>query len=385
MRFLMLNWRDPANPLSGGAERVTEGYLAALAARGHAVYWFANRFPGAPAEETRGGVQLRRSGRVGSSILEARRWYRAQPRFDLVIDQHHGIPWYAPWWCGTRCVAYVHEVLGPIWATFYKRPWCDVGRLQERWTHWLYRDVRFWTACESTREALGAHGVRRISIVRYGVHTRALPQLEPKPLRSPLKLAVVTRLAPNKRVDHCLQALRMLLDRGVDAYLTVVGVGGMEPYLQREAASLELGARAHFAGLLEESAKDAVLRESHLLLHTSVREGWGLNVIEANAMGTPAVVYPVPGLIESTLHDRTGWTSEQESPASLVERVIELRSDDERYQRCRRAAWERAQTMHWDQVLPKACDWLEALARGEDREPGFETLPPRSSAARQDP
>src|SRR5205814_4761488 len=28
MRFLMLNWRDPRNPLSGGAERVTLGYLA---------------------------------------------------------------------------------------------------------------------------------------------------------------------------------------------------------------------------------------------------------------------------------------------------------------------------------------------------------------------
>ena len=34
MRFLMLNWRDPRNPLSGGAERVTQGYLTALESRG---------------------------------------------------------------------------------------------------------------------------------------------------------------------------------------------------------------------------------------------------------------------------------------------------------------------------------------------------------------
>ena len=33
MRFLMLNWRDPGNPLAGGAERVTLGYLAALVRR----------------------------------------------------------------------------------------------------------------------------------------------------------------------------------------------------------------------------------------------------------------------------------------------------------------------------------------------------------------
>ena len=42
MRFLMLNWRDPKNPLAGGAERVTLAYLKALAERGHEVYWFAN-------------------------------------------------------------------------------------------------------------------------------------------------------------------------------------------------------------------------------------------------------------------------------------------------------------------------------------------------------
>src|SRR3954454_23478902 len=35
MRFLMLNWRDPKNPISGGAERVTLAHLAALVERGH--------------------------------------------------------------------------------------------------------------------------------------------------------------------------------------------------------------------------------------------------------------------------------------------------------------------------------------------------------------
>ena len=51
MRFLMLNWRDPRNPLAGGAERVTEAYLRALLARGHEVAWFANAFEGASKEE----------------------------------------------------------------------------------------------------------------------------------------------------------------------------------------------------------------------------------------------------------------------------------------------------------------------------------------------
>ena len=156
MRFLMLNWRDPKNPLAGGAERVTLAYLVALAARGHEVFWFANDFLGEAREETIEGIKIIRGGGSGSSIFKAREWQRRQKKFDLVIDQHHGIAWFAPWWCGTNCVAYIHEVLGPIWDSFYPWPVSAVGKFQERWTHWLYRRVPFFTASAFTRSQSAA-------------------------------------------------------------------------------------------------------------------------------------------------------------------------------------------------------------------------------------
>jgi glycosyltransferase involved in cell wall biosynthesis len=358
----MLNWRDPRNPLAGGAERVSLAYLSALAQRGHEVFWFANSFPGARVEEEMDGIRFARGGGKGTSIMKAIQWYRRQPRFDLVIDQHHGIPWYAPWWCGTNCVAYIHEVLGPIWDTFYGWPWAAVGRHQERWTHWMYRRVPFWTACESTRDDLLRHGVRQVTIIRYGVYTQALTELDAKPLASPLRLAVVARLAPNKRIHLCLETLAVLRQQGVAATLTVVGTGEAEAALKQTAAGLQLGDSVRFTGTLPEGDKDAILRDAHLLLHTSAREGWGLNVIEANALGTPAAVYPVAGLRESTLHDQTGLVAEQETPAALASQIIRLLGDDERYQRYRQGAWERAKTMHWNRILPAACDWLEQQA-----------------------
>ncbi len=369
MRFLMLNWRDPKNPLAGGAERVSLAYLAALVARGHEVCWFTHAYAGAPAEEVVDGIRYIRGGGNGTSIVKARQWYRRQPRFDLVLDQHHGLAWFAPWWCRTNCVAYLHEVLGPIWDTFYPWPVSAIGRWQDRWTHWLYRRVPFWTACESTQEELHRHGVRNVTLIRYGVYTRALPALDAKPITPPLRLAVVCRLAPNKRVHHCVQALAVLRDRGVAARLTIVGGGEMTAALKREMAESRLTDAVQFTGLVSEEEKDAILRESHLLLHTSVREGWGLNVIEANALGTPAVVYPVAGLRESTLHDQTGLVAEQETPASLADRIVSLVGDDARYQRYRRGAWERAQTMHWERILPLASEWFEARARGEQAGP----------------
>lgn len=363
MRFLMLNWRDPLNPKSGGAERVSQAFLAALKERGHEVFWFANAYPGCRPCDRVDGVQVVRGGGIGSSVRQAIRWYRQQPRFDLVIDQHHGIPWFAPWWCRTQCVAYIHEVLGPIWHSFYKWPTSSIGEFQEVWTHRLYRKVPFWTPSESTRKALEAEGVRSVTVLPNGVDTRPIGTLEPKPLTQPLRLIVVCRLAPNKRVDHALSAVKALARRGSDVHLTIVGNGDIEADLHQQARAPELQGRVRFAGRLPEDAKNAELQRAHLLLHTSVREGWGLNVIEANAMGTPAVVYPVGGLIDSTVDGETGVVTPAEAPEAMADAVLALANDPARYERLRRQAWERSKQFQWDKVLPLVSDWLESQAK----------------------
>src|SRR5208283_4326380 len=187
MRFLMLNWRDPKNPAAGGAERVSLAYLSALVQRGHEVHWFANDFENAPRQEMVEGITVVRGGGKGTSIMEAIKWYRRQKPYDLVIDQHHGIPWYAPWWCQTNCVAYIHEVLGPIWDAFYRWPWNTIGRCQERWTHRLYRHVPFWTPSESTKKDLQKNGVRNVTVISNGTDTVPLERLEEKRLTKTLR------------------------------------------------------------------------------------------------------------------------------------------------------------------------------------------------------
>src|SRR5205823_6851800 len=131
--------------------------------RGHEVCWFANHFPGAAESESLDGITVVRGGGKGTSILKAISWYRRQARFDLVIDQHHGLPWFAPWWCKTNCVAYIHEVLGPIWNAFYRWPLSVPLRWQERWIQKLYRNVPFWTPSESTKKYLAEDGIRDVT------------------------------------------------------------------------------------------------------------------------------------------------------------------------------------------------------------------------------
>lgn len=366
MRFLMLNWRDPRNPKAGGAERVTYAFLRGLVEREHEVSWYANDFAGGVREEVIDGIRIIRGGGQGTSVVKAIRWYRTQKAFDLVIDQHHGIPWFTPWWARTNCIAYIHEVLGPIWDAFYPQPTATLGRLQERWTHWLYRRVPFWVPSQSTKIALHKHGVREVQVFPNGTDTIPLSQLEVKPLNSPLKLITVSRLAPNKRVDHAIQALSVLIKKGVRAQLTIVGSGDVEHQLRQAASALGIAGLVTFTGSLPEHEKNAQLRAAHLLVHTSMREGWGLNVIEANALGTPAVVYPVGGLVDSTVHNETGMVAASETPKAVADSIFAIANEPTQYDRLRINAWNRAKTFEWYRVLPPACDWLESQAARND-------------------
>ena len=223
----------------------------------------------------------------------------------------------------------------------------------------------FWTPSDSTKEVLEEHGVKAVQVFPNGTDATPLAELEPKNLDSPLRLVAVSRLAPNKRVDHAIRAVNILRQRGADARLTVVGTGEVENDLKQLAGELGLTAHVEFTGRLDEQEKNERLRRAHFLAHTSVREGWGLNVIEANAMGTPAVVYPVGGLVDSTLHDETGLVTPDETPESLADAIWEMIRTPEKYAALRVNAWNRAKTLQWNRVLPPACDWLESLAAGK--------------------
>jgi glycosyltransferase involved in cell wall biosynthesis len=312
MRILILNWKDLAHPAAGGAEVFTERVARELVSRGHTVTLFAGAVTGKPARELVEGVEIvRRGGRLGV-YRQARRFWKEQHEYDVVVDEINTRPFLTPRWVrDTPVVALIHQLAREIW--FYETPWplAMLGRyVLEPW--WLrpYRNVPALTVSESSAESLRRyHGWRDVSVLPEGHAPHPVPEVarEGEPT-----VVFLGRLVRMKRPEHAVAALRKLRDDVPSARLWVIGDGPLLERLQGEATP-----GVKFLGRVSGEELRERLARAHVHAATAVREGWGLNVSEAAACGTPSIGYAVPGLVDSIC--ASGGALVDPNPAALAE------------------------------------------------------------------
>jgi glycosyltransferase involved in cell wall biosynthesis len=78
-----------------------------------------------------------------------------------------------------------------------------------------------------------------------------------------------------------------------------------------------------------------------------VREGWGLVVVEANAMGTPTVGYDIPGLRDS-IRDGTNGVLVQPDFEMLASAATKLLGDKDELARLGQASRSYATGFTWE-------------------------------------
>lgn len=105
----------------------------------------------------------------------------------------------------------------------------------------------------------------------------------------PLRVAFVGRLVPYKGADILLRAAATLLkSKQIEVHL--FGNGPQLPFLQRLTVEYGTGDGVHFHGWVDHRDLQCKLRECDLLALPSVREFGGGVILEAMALGLPAIV-----------------------------------------------------------------------------------------------
>lgn len=360
MRLLVLNWRDEAHPMAGGAERYVQTVARRWAGQGHDVTLFASAPPGLPATERRDGVRIVRRGGTWSVYREARRSLRSAGAWDAVLESVNTRPFFAhralP---DTRVVALIHQLAREIWFHEAPLPVAALGRfvLEPAWLR-AYRSVPVVAPSASTAADLAAIGVRDVSIVPPG-SDRPPPDPGRGPAAGPT-LLYVGRLRRSKRPDAAVAAWDLVRRTLPEARMWVVGDGPLRRDLEaRPTPGLTV------FGRVDEATKWRLLAQADLLLVPSVREGWGIVVIEAASVGTPSIAYRVPGLTDSIRDGRTGWLCEP-SPEAMARSAIEALRSPGRLEMAGRAAASWATRFTWedaaDRILARLADRAPAIA-----------------------
>jgi glycosyltransferase involved in cell wall biosynthesis len=296
VRILIFNWKDLTHPAAGGAEVLTEEIARGLVERGHSVTLFAAAVEGRPEHETVAGVEIvRRGGKLGV-YRAARKFWNAEGSgtFDVVIDEINTRPFLTPRWIGdTPVIALIHQLAREIWFDETPFPVSFLGRyLLEPWWLRSYRGVPALTVSRSSAQSLERHHRwRDVSVIPEGYTPHPLPAVakEAEPT-----VVFLGRLVAMKRPEDAIGAFGLLKRTFGSARLWMIGDG---PRLARLRDNPPPG--VEFLGRLSRDDVLERLGRAHVLVATSVREGWGLNVSEAAACGTPTIGYAVPGLVDS--------------------------------------------------------------------------------------
>jgi glycosyltransferase involved in cell wall biosynthesis len=369
MNILILNWRDVRHPKSGGAELVTMEHAKGWIRLGHTVTWVTAGYDGAKSNEIVDKVRfVRRAGSLTIYLYVPFFLLLHAHEYDVIVDEVHGFPFFSPLFTGKPVVVFIHEIAGEIWDYMFTFPKNVIGKFLERWYFRLYRDHLFWTDAPSTVDELVIRGISKsqcFAIPCPIVKKSRLIGDPPKRREKNPTYIFVSRVVRMKGIEEVVKAFSFIARLQKTAVLWIVG-GGDDQYIRELTMMMRdygIDKRVTFFGSVSDKEKYDLMGRAHLLLHASVKEGWGLVVLEAASVGTPAIVYNVPGLKDIVQDQKTGVVISNNSPQEMARQAISLYNDKRRYVMFQKNGLIWVKSFSWEDVVKQS---LSILIRAKE-------------------
>lgn len=375
MNILIFSWRGPNHPNAGGAEISTHEHAKRWVKEGSKVTLFTSYYVGAKKEEVVDEVNIIRRGKQIFGVhIEAFFWYlfENKEKFDLVIDQFHGIPFFTPLYVRSKKLGFIHEVTKEVWKLnslplpFNLIPSFFGSFLEPLIFMIFYKKIPFMTVSASTKDDLTYWGIpaENITIIHNGIN---LPKIGKLPEKEKLKtLIYLGAIAKDKGIEDAIKAFGVINQKEAGWQFWIVGKA--DKYyledLKMLTKNVDVEKNTKFLGYVSETEKYNLLAKAHILINPSIREGWGLVVIEAAAVGTPTVGYNVPGLKDSVIQNKTGILSEINYKI-CAENILALAGDKSKYERFRVNCVSWSKKFSWGKSSKLSLDLIKKIVKNE--------------------
>jgi len=329
VNILLVNWLDLENPQAGGAELHLFEIFGRLAGRGHRIRLVASGWPGADPKARIQDIEISRSGSRTTFTLTGRGAIRralAEERPDIVVEDVNKLPLYSAGLTDVPSYVIIPHLFGTT--AFEEVPWWQalIVWAAELPVPRAYRRSAFHAISESTRDDLVARGVAesQVRVIHPGVDSVTFSPRPGLDRTAHPSFLYVGRLKRYKGVGTAIEALAIARRTRGDATLDVAGTGDDRHRLEALAARLGVSNAVRFLGYVTDEHKLRLLRTSWANVFPSVKEGWGLTVVEAAACGTPSLTSNSPGLRDSVRDGVTGYLVPHGDVDALARRMLEL-------------------------------------------------------------
>ncbi len=343
MKILWLTWKDRLHPLAGGAEIVSGEIMDRLVRDGHEVKVITARYASSSVQETIGGITILRVGNRYSVYAKARNLYKKDLDgwADIVIDEMNTLPFWSGFYNKTKNFLLCYQLAREVWFHQMVFPLSRIGYMSE--PYMLRRLSKGYpttiTESQSTKKDMEKYGFRNVKTFRVGMALQPLRKLGIKKSNIILSLGAVR---PMKRTLHAVKAFEIARDKNSSLRMIVAG-DNMGLYARNVIKYIDKSRHASaikVMGRVSSAKKNELMQQAGIILVTSVKEGWGLIVTEANSQGTPAIAYDVDGLRDSIKSGETGLLSPDANYQSMGNQIVSLLSDTNKYELLRKNAWQ---------------------------------------------
>ncbi|OGH43948.1 MAG: hypothetical protein A3J14_02020 [Candidatus Levybacteria bacterium RIFCSPLOWO2_02_FULL_37_18] len=364
MKILILNWRDIKHPLAGGAEISTHEHAKGWVKAGHEVFQFSSSFPNAKKEEVIDSIRIIRRGNHYTVHLYAFFYFLRylRKRIDLIIDEFHFIPFFTPLYTKSKKLAFIHETAEEIWLRHRLFPINIIGYFIEPLFFKLYRNIPFMTVSNSTKNDLVRFGINKnnITIINNGVNIVKRRSEKEKTAT----IICLNKLSNDKGSEDAIYAFHEVLKYERNTHLWMVGKEDEKGYkekLKQIAKNLGIENKIFFFGFVSEEKKFNLLGKAWILIHPSIKEGWGLNVIEAASCGTPTVAYDTSGLRDAIVDGQTGLLVKKRNPIELGRSIYSLLNNQQFYNILSKNALAWSKKFDWKKSAEESLKLIENI------------------------
>jgi glycosyltransferase involved in cell wall biosynthesis len=368
MNILVVNWQDRLNPLAGGAEVHLHEIFGRIASWGHKVILLTSGFPGAKRKEVLDGIQIiRRGGRsdfnfhVPYCVKEILRGEKV----DIIVEDLNKIPFFTPLYVKKPVLAILLHRFGKSIFSETIFPFALYVYMAESLVPVVYRNIPFDVISESTMEDLVVSGIPRENVYLHYCGIDRTVYRPGKEGEKSFSITFVGRIKKYKSIDHLLYAIPDVLKSFPDITVAIVGDGDDIPRLKKIASSLRIDKIVEFTGFVSTRKKVSILQSSEVVVNTSIKEGWGLTVIESNACGAPVIAADSPGLRDSVKDGYSGLLYPYGDIDSLVAAIEKLLGNKKMLKKMQKNAIKWSKRFDWEKSARGILKLLQKRIYGE--------------------